>query len=628
MSSDQETDNIQYTKPTYNLRCRGKTPKPVQQDVEKPSGKNASTRKKNKTKPVVTKYKDTVSKVTTRRVRNTRPVVKREPPRRVKIEEIEEESDEYIGDTEDDESDDDDDMSDMSDFVDTRDDLLDGGRFATLLANAINRRIDDNEDSDFSDSSDDDRRSKPKKKQEKLYRSIKDYIKNDRPSINKLLQMNIPYKEMCAIFEQIKILDTMGKYSHDYIEYKNNINNRIRQYTKSSIDKREYEKYDKIETNLLKDSSLSMPLKYKILSSNLCEYNKKIVYEKYLTLQTMEPFESSHSKLSEWIEWAISIPNVTKSLKITNKNIDRNRFLTELRTNLDNSLYGMAKAKEEIICSVNDYLTENNSKGHGMALVGSPGIGKTTIVRVLAECLDLPFQQLSLGGVKDASFLTGHSYTYEGAKPGAIVEALRRMKYKNGIIFFDEFDKLADTEKGMEAANVLLHVTDPTQNSEFKDMFLSELKVDLSNIWFIYSMNNERSINPVLRDRIPIIKLPSYKESDKVDIFIKHLFPGALKKYNYTTDDIDIHRSTALHLIQHITAESGVRELKRTIESIVKKIHLLKTCTLRDNTLGGLDLSFDLGELVDVRKKICITTDIIDKFIAKKTDQAYLSMFL
>jgi ATP-dependent Lon protease len=203
------------------------------------------------------------------------------------------------------------------------------------------------------------------------------------------------------------------------------------------------------------------------------------------------------------------------------------------------------------------------------------------------------------------------------------------MEFKNGIIFFDEFDKLADTPQGKEVANVLLHITDPAQNHEFRDIYLSEYKIDLSNIWFIYSMNNESAIDPVLRDRIPIIKLKDYTNTDKINIFHNHLFPSSLQKYNYTEKDISIDKETTTYMIEKIRKEHGVRELKRSLDTIVKKIHFMKSCSLRDNTLGSMKMSFDLSAKMNVKNQIVITKELVDTFI--KMPEKYtkhLSMYL
>jgi len=416
--------------------------------------------------------------------------------------------------------------------------------------------------------------------------------------------------------------------------FKNDLIERLGTFEKANLDLKEYAKYDSIEAELLKDKNMTMPLKYKILSSDMNFRNKKVVYEKFLIFAQMCPDDNNYAKLNDWFEWALSIPTIPKQISMSNINSDRNKFNCDLRTKLDNSLYGIPNVKQQICTIVNDYLTLYNSPnilegvGNQMALVGSPGVGKTLIIRTLAECLDIPFQQISLGGVKDSSFLEGHSYTYEGAKPGAIVEALRQMKFTNGIIFFDEFDKLGESEKGMEVANSLLHVIDSTQNSTYRDKYLSELDVDLSKIWFIYSMNNDKMINGILRDRMkPIIKVDDYTDADKIQIVKRHLLPNTLKIYSYTKEDIDIDDSTITYIIQRIEKENGVRELKQSIREIVRNIHFLKTNVLKDGTLGTLQVKFDVLTKINIKQKVMITKDLVDICLPENKKDIPLSMY-
>jgi len=612
-------------KKKYNLRSK------TTKDTEKP---NAKKEKKPKD---LKKPKKIVKEI---KVSNASRISKKKES---------EQSDIDIENT-DDESDSEEEANEYTEdsFIDNREvDDDDNKKLIVLLTNAISKKISesmvDEEDSDEyseqnsdqtsenSDQSDVESECKPKqsksqkkdqKNDQKLYKKIKDDLKKDKPSVKKLLQSDVPFKEQCYLFEQIKVLENMNKYTEEYVFLKNRINEKLNGYVKSNLNKKQYGDYDKIESELLKDKDLNVPLKYKILSSKLNHENKQIVYEKYLLFKDMHPDDNNYAKLSEWFEWALSIPTETKQLKILNTNEDRNRFSNELKDKLDETLYGIDNVKEQIRCTVNDYLTlfsddknKNNSKltGNQLALVGSPGVGKTLLIRTLAKCLDIPFQQISLGGVKDSSFLEGHSYTYEGAKPGVIVEAMRRMKFTNGIIFFDEFDKLGDSDKGLEVANSLLHIIDTTQNEIFRDKYLSELGVDLSKIWFIYSMNDDSLVNGILRDRVkPVIRVADYKETDKIQIVHRHLLPSALKVYGYTKDNIDIEDETIIYLINKIDKEKGVRELKQAIKMVVCKIHFLKTNILKDGTLGNIKVKFNFLDKVDINKKIMITKEIID----------------
>lgn len=516
----------------------------------------------------------------------------------------------------------------------------------TLLTNAISKKISDSmidgeEYSDEVSESEDDKKksSKPEKKDQKLYKKIKENVRKDRPNIQKLLQANIPFKDQCDLFEKIKVLDNMNKYTEEYLMLKNTINTHIEGYLKSDINKKEYAKFDKIENELLKEKNITMPLKYKILSSSHNLTNKRIMYEKYQNFKDLQQDNEEYAKMNEWFDWALSIPTELKQIQIKNINEDRNRFSNDLRKELDKNLYGLENIKDAIGIIVNDYLTLYNDQkvlinqdgftGNSLSLVGNAGVGKTLIVRTLAKCLDIPFHQISMGGVHDSSFLMGHSMTYITSKPGAIVEALRRMKYLNGIIFFDELDKLSSTERGLEVFNALLHIIDVTQNKEFRDKYLANFEIDLSKIWFIYSMNDDKAINNILRDRIkPLIKVPDYKTDDKIQIVHRHLLPNTLTIYGYTKDDIDITNESIKYLVENIEEEAGVRELKQSIKIIVSKIHYLKSNILNDGTLGNIKVKFDFLNKIDITKKIMITNEIIDICLDCKKPEQKLSMYM
>ena len=341
-----------------------------------------------------------------------------------------------------------------------------------------------------------------------------------------------------------------------------------------------------MEADLKKERQYCTPLKYRILSSKHPIGVKRVLYEKFHTLNQLVHGDSNYGKLSEWIEWVLNLPTHKTNMYLNSKKA-RISKIKDIQECLDDKLYGMKKVKEEILCCVNDYITKQGDSNQSLALVGSPGIGKTSIIRTLAECLDIPFYQISLGGAKDSSFLKGHGYTYEGAKPGAIVEALTRMKSNNGIIFFDEFDKISDTSGGMELVNTLLHITDPTQNMDFRDMYMPEVPIDLSNIWFMYSMNNVKHINSVLSDSIPVLHVPDYTHKDKVEILQRFIFPKTLSRYGYDETHYTLTDDSLEHIIKKTREENGVRELTRSVGTIIKRLHFLKSCTSTPSRNGG-----------------------------------------
>lgn len=234
--------------------------------------------------------------------------------------------------------------------------------------------------------------------------------------------------------------------------------------------------------------------------------------------------------------------------------------------------------------------------GNGKFVLGNFIVTHNTeLIRTLATAIDLPFEQISLGGCNNSSFLDGHSYTYEGSSPGIIVKTLCKFGSKRGIIFFDEFDKLSQTEHGLEVSRNLLHITDSTQNCEFRDKYLAEIKIDLSYIWFIYSLNDENMIDSVLRDRIPLIRLSGYSMDDKINIAKRYIIPKTSKKMFLDEKDVVFGDDILRHIIGK-TNEAGVRKLKEHINRILGRVLFLKTLHQNND-----DNSFKMTVPFDIR---------------------------
>lgn len=202
----------------------------------------------------------------------------------------------------------------------------------------------------------------------------------------------------------------------------------------------------------------------------------------------------------------------------------------------------------------------------------------TMIARTLSTALGFPFEQMSFGGVSGSEFLLGHDYTYIGSKPGEIAKSMIRMKYKNGILFFDEFEKVS-TKK--DVISTLLHITDFTQNNEFRDNYLGDIKIDLSNVWFIYSMNNVPE-DPALRDRLFLIEVPGYTLQEKIDILIEYILPKALSNIGIDSNSIICDVESARYIIKNCDDSEGIRNIERCVKDIINKVQFLvtnKDCT-------------------------------------------------
>ena len=444
-------------------------------------------------------------------------------------------------------------------------------------------------------------------KYEKEYNSICEVI-TVLPKIQDILAINMPFKSKCDIMEKLIILDNVAPDTFDHLNLKKSIHAEIDKYKNSQLVKSIYSKYADIEKKLESTNNTDLPLKYKILGSEMSFENKVYVYKKYKYYVNLCEHSSEQPKLLNWINTALGLPTSINKLQIniTDNNAKISKYLYDVRYKLNRDIYGMDKAKEQILCLLNNKITNPNVIGSAMALQGPQGVGKTKIIQVLSNIIDMPFNSIALGGAADGSFLKGHGFTYEGSRPGCIVDTITKMKSLSGIIFFDEIDKISKTKNGEEISKTLLEITDFTQNHKFTDKYLgNDIKINLSNMWFIYSLNYANLIDKTLIDRIPIITIDGYDNKQKKEMALKYLIPDELKNINLKNDDIIFSNESMDYIIQETNkmyslstqdknGNSGVRKLKDVIASIIMKLNLLKNTILKDGSYGDLKLSFNI----------------------------------
>ena len=249
----------------------------------------------------------------------------------------------------------------------------------------------------------------------------------------------------------------------------------------------------------------------------------------------------------------------------------------------------------------------------------------TAIAKGLSECLNIPFSQLSFGGVSNSDFLMGHDYTYVGSRPGEITRCLTRMGTKNGILFFDEFDKAADKKDIM---STLLHITDFSQNGEFRDNYFPELTQDLSKIWFIYSMNNLPT-DPAMLDRLEIINVEEYSADERRAIAKDYLFPKYMSELKIK-DKIIIDESGLKKIVDYASGGSdkkGVRNLERFINLVIEKIYFF-LCN-KENTGYSYPWYKKIKECTK-EGKVVITESLVSKILedTRKESESFMNMYL
>jgi ATP-dependent Lon protease len=228
----------------------------------------------------------------------------------------------------------------------------------------------------------------------------------------------------------------------------------------------------------------------------------------------------------------------------------------------------MEKVKKLIV----EYLAAKKQTGKNfgkvICLTGAPGVGKTSIARSIAEALGRPLERISLGGVHDESEIRGHRNTYVGAKPGVIVQACQRAKVKNPVINLDEIDKMGESKHNGSPAAAFLEIFDPEQNEKFRDHYI-ELPIDLSQVMFICTANQMENIPEPLRDRMEIIEISSYTETEKLHIAKNFLIPKLLTTHNLTNDQLIFEDEAIREIINNHTWEAGARNLEKKLERIV-----------------------------------------------------------
>lgn len=271
--------------------------------------------------------------------------------------------------------------------------------------------------------------------------------------------------------------------------------------------------------------------------------------------------------------------------------VKRTRYIQRAEKILDECVYGMGNAKNAFIQLLAQWIN-GKMKGACIGIHGEAGIGKTTLCKNgFSKCLTnddgtcRPFGFLPLGGTSNGATLIGHNYTFLGSTWGRIVDILMQNKCMNPIIYIDEADKISGTDYGKEVGDIMTHMTDPAQNTEFFDKYFSGIPVDLSNVMFIFSYNDPTKLDPILRNRIFEIPISSPSPLDKVIICQDWIIPEIIVDVGFKRHELEISNDMLRHIIEYYASDdTGVRKIKEILFQIYRQLNLEK---IKDSNINN-----------------------------------------
>lgn len=312
-------------------------------------------------------------------------------------------------------------------------------------------------------------------------------------------------------------------------------------------------------------------------------------------LARMHPDSADANTTQSYLDWVVEVPFEN----LANKKLS----VQEVAKQLNADHYGLERPKDRIeeYFALRELLQLRGvagkvNNGAILCFAGPPGVGKTSLANSIAKALKRELVRVALGGLEDVNELRGHRRTYIGAMPGRIVQGLIEAKQMNPVVVLDEIDKVGRSFRGDPTA-VLLEILDPEQNNKFRDYYLN-FNIDLSKVVFVATANDVSAIPPALRDRMEFIELSSYTPQEKFEIAKKYLIPQELKKHGLKPSEVTLGKDVLSLIISDYTRESGVRNLRRRLADIFRKVakRLLE------------------GEA----QKITVTTKNLNEFLEKK----------
>lgn len=371
--------------------------------------------------------------------------------------------------------------------------------------------------------------------------------------------------EQTNIEKRIDLLNTILASEIAILETEQSIETRVKkQIEKTQRDYYLNEKMKAIQKELgdFDDKAEIGEIEKKIKKLPLSKEAREKAEAELKKLKIMNPMAGEAGVVRNYLDNLLGLPWGIKDVS----KID----IKEAEKILNRDHYGLEKVKERIIEYLAILQRSNKIKGPILCMVGPPGVGKTSLVKSIAEAVGRKYTKFSLGGVRDEAEIRGHRRTYLGSMPGKIINLLKKVKTSNPVMLLDELDKIgADYYRG-DPASALLEVLDPEQNSHFTDHYL-EVEYDLSDVMFVATANSLNLPRPLL-DRMEIIRIEGYIEEEKLQIAKNHLIPKIKREHGLVDTEWSISDEAILLVIRYYTKESGVRGLEKQLSAIARKV--------------------------------------------------------
>jgi ATP-dependent Lon protease len=387
--------------------------------------------------------------------------------------------------------------------------------------------------------------------------------------------LNVDKKEQQKVLETMDVHDRMEKVLI-YIKKEQEllrIQKKVQAEINEKIEKSQREYFLKEELKAIKQE-LGLPAdakssEYQKFKARIEDFEfqgeiKEQVEQELEKFNLMDPSSSEYIVTRNWLDLVSSLPWKTDLA------IDFD--MHEARTTLEADHYGLRDVKDRIIEYLAVKKLKKDSKGSILCLVGPPGVGKTSVGRSIAKAMNKEFFRFSVGGMRDEAEIKGHRRTYVGALPGKIIQGLKITKSRSPVFMIDEIDKMGASYQG-DPSSALLEALDPEQNFSFRDHYL-DLPFDISNIFFITTANTLDSIPRPLIDRMEIIQIPGYIDSEKLEIAKNYLIPKSLEKNGLKKNVVRYTRDALAFIAESYAREAGVRNFEKQLDKIHRKLAL------------------------------------------------------